>query len=215
MRKILIGLVVGLLLGSATMAVASIPDAQGVISACRNKSSGAVRLIDTALKQTCTKTEAAISWNRTGPAGPVGAQGPAGEAGSSPAYVAVRDPRNGPIEFSPLTETTRVIQTFEDVEPGWYTATAVIGVGGAPAGSRLTCTLNGGSEENFWAGDTGSAPSDEEGIKLQTTLRVTDQPEFPVIVRCTATGLGADEAIFITQYQVTLVGFEPVILSGG
>jgi hypothetical protein len=75
---------------AAVAAAASIPDAQGVIHACRDRKSGALRVIDTEAGQSCSSREAALTWNQTGPAGPAG---PAGSiAGAyvvtSPEYVA-------------------------------------------------------------------------------------------------------------------------------
>lgn len=73
MRKTIV-LVVGLLavLAVAVAATAAIPDANGVIHACRNSKSGLLRVIDTDKGQTCGKGEVALSWNQTGPQGPAG-----------------------------------------------------------------------------------------------------------------------------------------------
>ena len=60
---------------------ASIPAADGVITACYKKSGGALRVIDTA-NETCTpNNETALPWNQTGPQGPMGPQGPPGPQG--------------------------------------------------------------------------------------------------------------------------------------
>jgi hypothetical protein len=64
-----------LVLGGTAVAVASIPDAQGVIHGCRNTKTGALRAIDTDVGQTCGKDEAALNWNQTGPQGPAGPPG--------------------------------------------------------------------------------------------------------------------------------------------
>src|SRR5919201_2841617 len=61
-------------------AVASIPGTNGVISACYDTKTGAVRIIDSS-KSTCYKGENPISWNQTGPQGPAGPQGPQGPTG--------------------------------------------------------------------------------------------------------------------------------------
>jgi hypothetical protein len=76
-------LVMALLLLGGSVAYAAIPDSQGVIHACRNAKSGALRVIDTDKGQTCGKDEAALSWNQTGPQGPAGPAGPAGTPGVS------------------------------------------------------------------------------------------------------------------------------------
>jgi hypothetical protein len=62
-------------------ATAAIPDSNGVIHGCRSNKTGAVRVIDTEKGQTCTKDEAALPWNQTGPQGPAGPAGPTGAPG--------------------------------------------------------------------------------------------------------------------------------------
>jgi hypothetical protein len=68
--------------GAAVAATAAIPDANGVIHGCRNTKTGALRVIDTDKGQTCSKDEAALTWNQTGPQGPAGPPGPQGPAGT-------------------------------------------------------------------------------------------------------------------------------------
>jgi len=66
--------------GGATYAL--IPDG-GVISACYNKATGALRIIDAATTP-CRAGEVALSWNQqgaTGPQGAIGLTGPAGPEG--------------------------------------------------------------------------------------------------------------------------------------
>jgi hypothetical protein len=66
--------------GGATSALATIPDAQGVIHACYKASNGVVDVIDDAVT-TCGSGEVDMSWNIAGPAGPQGPVGPAGAQG--------------------------------------------------------------------------------------------------------------------------------------
>src|SRR4051812_43672488 len=81
-RLVRIGLTVCLLtLAMGTNALASVPDPSGVIHGCYLKSLGSVRIIDTDTDQHCTRLEAAITWNQTGPAGVPGPQGPVGAIG--------------------------------------------------------------------------------------------------------------------------------------
>jgi hypothetical protein len=61
-------------------ALASIPDAGGVIRGCYDSKTGVARIIDTAIA-TCDPKEVAIAWSQSGPTGPVGPQGPAGATG--------------------------------------------------------------------------------------------------------------------------------------
>ena len=65
------------------VAVASIPDASGVIHACY-PSTGILRVVDTGKATKCPKGETPLTWSQTGqtgPSGATGAQGPTGPAG--------------------------------------------------------------------------------------------------------------------------------------
>jgi len=71
MKKLLVGVVLGAILASAGIAVASIPDSNGVIHGCYLTSGnpnvrGALRVIDTDAGQTCGSGETAISWDQQG-----------------------------------------------------------------------------------------------------------------------------------------------------
>jgi hypothetical protein len=76
-------------LAAAGIAYATIPDANGVYTACKLNLTGTIRLIDpslptTSLLQHCTSLETQIGWNQQGqpgPAGPAGPQGAKGDAG--------------------------------------------------------------------------------------------------------------------------------------
>jgi type VI secretion system secreted protein Hcp len=79
-------------LGAGTaVAIAAIPSASGVITACRvttGATPGQLRVIDTEATptQACVAGEATVTWNQAGPAGPPGPQGdpgPPGDDGSS------------------------------------------------------------------------------------------------------------------------------------
>jgi hypothetical protein len=58
------------------VALASIPDAGGVIHACYKTSQGQTRIVESAAD--CSPSETPIQWNQTGPAGATGPQGPPG-----------------------------------------------------------------------------------------------------------------------------------------
>jgi len=75
MGRLAVGIVVVLVLAGTAVAAASIPDASGVIHGCRSTKTGVLRVIDTDAGQTCSKDEAALSWNQIGPQGPAGPQG--------------------------------------------------------------------------------------------------------------------------------------------
>ena len=60
--------------GAGIEAIASIPDAHGVIHGCYSKSTGALRVIDSA-KHKCPRGTKSLNWNQRGPRGPRGARG--------------------------------------------------------------------------------------------------------------------------------------------
>ncbi len=62
-------------------AYASIPSNDGILTACFERRTGLLRLIDGALT-TCTAYESQISWNLRGPIGPQGMSGTPGVAGA-------------------------------------------------------------------------------------------------------------------------------------
>ena len=63
------------------IAYAAIPAADGKISGCYDKRSGALRVVDQTT--TCRSGEAAIAWNQKGPTGPAGTPGLQGEKGET------------------------------------------------------------------------------------------------------------------------------------
>src|SRR5436190_2941333 len=70
-------------LAAAGIAYATIPDANGVYTACKLNATGTIRLIDPSIGGTsplgrCTSLETQITWNQRGPEGPKGNTGAAG-----------------------------------------------------------------------------------------------------------------------------------------
>jgi hypothetical protein len=65
-------------IAGTVVAAAAIPDANGVIHACRKNNGGTLRVIDTDAGQTCASNETALNWSQTGPQGPPGAGGISG-----------------------------------------------------------------------------------------------------------------------------------------
>jgi hypothetical protein len=59
------------------IAYATIPDSNGVIHGCYQKTTGSLRVIDTDVGQSCTPSEKTLSWNKEGPPGPSGPPGSA------------------------------------------------------------------------------------------------------------------------------------------
>jgi len=96
MRKLITALFVAGLVLSGGMALASIPDAGGVIHGCYlttgpPQARGALRVIDTDAGQACVSGEIAITWNQTGPQGPEGPAGATGPAGEPTHFYTLAD----------------------------------------------------------------------------------------------------------------------------
>jgi hypothetical protein len=114
----------------AGVAYAAVPDSNGVIHACYWVKShpagqeGQLRIIDKAKGQHCTKHEAALAWNHTGPQGAVGPQGPKGDTGATgpagPSGV------NSPLVFGPYSNPSDADSGIcsdnnTSGNPGWAT----------------------------------------------------------------------------------------------
>src|SRR3974390_106419 len=72
-------------LAAAGVAYATIPDSNGVIHGCYERSTGTLRVIDSSVTN-CSSKETAIAWNVQGPQGvqgPIGPQGATGPQGSA------------------------------------------------------------------------------------------------------------------------------------
>ena len=65
---------------SVGYAITDVSPSGGVVRACYNPSTGAVRLVSGA--SSCTRSERYVEWNITGPTGPQGVAGPQGETGA-------------------------------------------------------------------------------------------------------------------------------------
>jgi hypothetical protein len=92
MRRYSAAIALLVVLGTAAIGWASIPDSAGGIHGCRHRQTGALRVIDSDARQRCSRHERALNWNQTGPRGaqgptgpqgPPGPQGPAGPPGAS------------------------------------------------------------------------------------------------------------------------------------
>jgi hypothetical protein len=73
--------IVGIALVAGGIAYAAIPDGSGVIHGCYQKNQGTLRVIDTGTTQTCSSSEAPLTWSQTGPQGQPGQQGQQGPPG--------------------------------------------------------------------------------------------------------------------------------------
>ena len=69
-----------LVIAGVVLTKATIPDANGIIHGCYNKSGGSIRIIDDSVTA-CNANETSLTWNVAGPQGPIGPQGPQGVSG--------------------------------------------------------------------------------------------------------------------------------------
>jgi hypothetical protein len=86
---VILACAVVLVVGGA-VAYAAIPSASGVFTACINKTSGAVRIIDTATSASCKSSEILRTWNQAGQPGAPGEDGE--DVTLSQRYTAVGQP---------------------------------------------------------------------------------------------------------------------------
>lgn len=106
---------VGALVGAGGLAFAA--SSGGVIRACANKKSGALRVASTCKR----KQERAVSWNVRGPAGPAGPAGVAGVAGATGATGATGAPGAPGAAGTPATKLFATVMsggTIDASSPG-------------------------------------------------------------------------------------------------
>src|SRR3954451_14235465 len=115
-RLTVLGAVVVAVAVAAGISYATIPDASGVVHACYQKNSGAVRVVDSA--SDCSNSELATQWSQTGQAGPPpppgGARTPRARGGR-PAHRALRVCAARPV---PQEQTVRGAQPELQVRAG-------------------------------------------------------------------------------------------------
>ena len=201
--KLVLAVVVGgATFGVATAVQASIPDASGVIHGCYHRTAnpstrpGALRVIDTALGQSCYGDENPLNWRAsgttgptgatgpTGPTGPTGARGPTGPTGpKGPTGGAGATGPTGPAGVPGLADTPVTLTI-----PGPTGVTALIGCGnsnkiaiGATVwdetnpgnttiqGSGNDGAINGGAASNSWDLEfaLGSTTGNGDTVQLQ------------------------------------------------
>jgi hypothetical protein len=182
------------LLVAAGVAYATIPDGNGVIHGCYEKSNGSLRVIDTAAGEGCTKKEVGLNWSQTGPqgpAGPQGAQGPQGPAGpqGSQGPSGLQGPQ-GPAGPSGASHgyyaSNGTFSVFISASP-----TTVDSIGNLPAGTYVV-TSTGTNEEN---GDNDFHRCDltSGGTLIQRVDVVGNQVPFALTGVVTLTGAGSIE----------------------
>src|SRR5262245_46115729 len=126
---------------SAPSAGAAEPNADhGVIRACVNEHTGAVRIVDD--DDDCRPRERVLTWARRGPAGPggpAGQEGPTGPQGPQgvpgpPGEACSQPPAPGSQVIGQVTVTFSGMQTTSDVLAVNLAATATVSTGGSGGG---------------------------------------------------------------------------------
>jgi type VI secretion system secreted protein Hcp len=158
--------------GGAALAVASIPDSNGVIHACVEVTNGTtipittpgnVRLVDPAAAQTCTTNavggptaELPLNWNQAGPQGVPGQTGPPGTPGTPGGTVTVT---------SGHTITLSGGNVITVGAPAANTLTVINPPSERASGKTLTLTLGSDTVEllGFSFGATGGGSTQSHG----------------------------------------------------
>jgi hypothetical protein len=189
-KTIIVGAVLAAL-AAAGIAYATIPDANGVYTACKLNATGTIRLIDpsvgtASLLGHCTSLETQISWNQKGQQGPAGPQGPAGEDGTNGAAAGYSVSRSW-FALPGGNGTTAVMQVAlgagSYIFTGSVTAEVTSGVGSI---SSLECFLTSpegqiGTIERAWF-EVNSYHQDK--VNLSVTGGATLAQAETVSVQC-------------------------------
>jgi hypothetical protein len=124
-------IIVGVLLvavAAVSAGYASIPSANGVLSACK-KGDGSIKLIDKEAGQACSNAQQLVEWNQQGPQGPAGPAGPGAAIEANQAYALGNSP-NATTQF-----LTPVVQlSVAEGEKVHIVANKAFGTQAAPAG---------------------------------------------------------------------------------
>lgn len=170
-KSAIAGVLAGVVMGGATVAVASIPSSgSGVISACYRVSTGTLRVIDVQAGRRCVAGERLLTWNQkgapgaTGPRGAAGATGATGATGSTGSTGAT-----GP--EGPAGPTGATGSTGASGAPGSPGATGSAGATGA-SGPQGIAGPTGPTGATGLTGSTGAAgaqgPTGPTGLKGDT-----------------------------------------------
>lgn len=140
------GVLIGGAIASSEPAPAGATSAQGQITACAMKKSGAMRLVTSGSK--CKKKELAVSWTASGSQGPAGERGPKGAQGERGPVGATgtagmdgtRGPSDAYVGYTSAVTGTSVTAASVNVPAGEYLAQAVFDQTYTP-GNPFTCRL--------------------------------------------------------------------------
>jgi len=192
-------------LAVGSFAFAAIPT-NGVIHGCYNKSSGALRVFDSAANQpkTCTGQETAIDWNQ---------QGPKGDRGPSNAYT-----RDWSYEQVPANGWTTVAS--RTVPAGTYLLSAKLyvtpDIPNMPA-TAVTCMLaasggNGGTADYAVGTVSSDGPGDDlvasMALENDNTSTVLASNGGTVYVACNSTEPVEAHQVKITALQVASLDYQ-------
>lgn len=151
-------------LAAGGIAYATIPDSNGIYTACMLKGVGTLRLIDPSLPtgnlmSHCTSLETQLSWGKTGPPGaqgaqgPQGVQGPPGPAGGSSDVYTSHDDR-----IVPAGNTDTVV--YLTLPAGTYALSAnVTAIPADPTNTAVaSCSYSTDGNESFAPVQIGTPP---------------------------------------------------------
>lgn len=201
------------------VAWATIPDSSGAIHACRDTSTGALRVIDPSTGGACsTGKEAELDWNQTGPAGPAGSPGAAGPTGpsgpASPSAVYETDP--SPLTWHDISTRTQTVSL--PLPPGSYAVTAHAELI-ADGQQQAYCTLDAVNasadtqsdvEGDIWVGDDAIVnrnQADTAGIEQVLPLQMAMTLTSPggVDLSCFSYAHTSGERLAVSNMRVMAV----------
>jgi hypothetical protein len=233
--RAIVGLGVGAVIITGSVAHASIPDPSGVVHGCYDKLLGTLRVVDDGAGQSCLPIENATTWNQTGPQGVPGAQGATGDAGpagtqGAQGVVGLRGPQGPQGDTGPAGAGAAVFYQTNlagaDVPSGQPTDVATLPLfGGGTWLLTATVSPHNQSNDSFWtcrlnvAQDTldsrstntqnGGGPfgqnNDIASLSLNGVVELPVGPGGIATVNCDSGGQ-SDSDVDSIQFTVTKVG---------
>ncbi|SDH86161.1 Collagen triple helix repeat-containing protein [Actinokineospora alba] len=131
---------IGILVIGGGIAVAEIPGPDGVIKSCYTKSTGTIKVIDSAAS--CRSGETTLTWNQKGAKGDIGPAGPKGDPGE-PGPAGPQGPSGpaGPAGAPGPTGPAGGLSGYEIVYSDGLDANGSVGTAQCPEGKKV---LGGG-----------------------------------------------------------------------
>jgi hypothetical protein len=207
--------VAALVVATAGVTYAAIPDAKGQINGCYSDTRGLLRVVDDGVA--CESTEKALAWSQTGPAGPPGAAGATGATGpqgatgaAGPAglvraytYIGSDKAKEVPDGFMPPGRIPKTAVASLGVPFGLYHVVAkanIFSFGHEPDDHRSRCDLIGGASVDRAVISHSSPPGNsgvDEMIMLTIVTRfapVAGRGSPRIYLRCTDFGAAPPDA---------------------